>query len=542
LEIEAKYSIPDEQAFRRLLETSSLGGFRLGQTSLNELRDRYLDTSDRSVQAAGYAYRLRQTGDRYLVGLKGLGQATGAIHRRAEYEVDLAEPSPSQAWPPGAARELALQLVGNEPLVPLFEVEQSRYSRPVKQGERTVAELSLERVRIHKGDRTLVAFLELEAELSPDGSEEDLAQLCHEISQTWGLSPQPQSKFERGLAAWAGSEAVAPATAVELLDEPGVQADDAMSEAGRKTLRFHFQRMLYHEPGTRLGQDAEALHDMRVATRRMRAAFRVFGDYFEPKAVAPFRKGLKRTGRALGPVRDLDVFHAQVHAYLAALPESQRDGLNAFLAVVEEQREAARQRMVAYLDGRAYRRFKRRFAGFLVTAGLGSRPIAVDEGEPRPYRVRHVAPAAIYQRLAAVHAYDEWVSVPHPPLERLHALRIACKRLRYTLEFFKEVLGPEATRLIKEIVAVQDHLGALQDAVVATGILREFLARGTWSPNRSNQVRPHPDASILAPAVEAYLAARQAELERLVDTFPIVWQRLQGREFSRMMAQANAVL
>lgn len=69
------------------------------------------------------------------------------------------------------------------------------------------------------------------------------------------------------------------------LKDPGVLPDDPMSEAGRKVLRFHFGRMLEHEPGTRLGDDIEELHDMRVATRRMRSAFRVFTSYFDRDAL-----------------------------------------------------------------------------------------------------------------------------------------------------------------------------------------------------------------------------------------------------------------
>ncbi len=96
--------------------------------------------------------------------------------------------------------------------------------------------------------------------------------------------------------------------------------------------------------------------------------------------------------------------------------------------------------MLDYLDGKKYARFKERFGEFVETEGLGSLPLAQD-GEPHPYRVRHVAPVAIYERLAAVRAYDEWVTVPNPPVTRLHALRIVCKRLRYALEFFREVSG-----------------------------------------------------------------------------------------------------
>ena len=59
---------------------------------------------------------------------------------------------------------------------------------------------------------------------------------------------------------------------------PGVLASDNVAEAGRKVLRFHLARMIAREPGTREGSDPEELHGMRVATRRMRAAWRVFGD------------------------------------------------------------------------------------------------------------------------------------------------------------------------------------------------------------------------------------------------------------------------
>jgi CHAD domain-containing protein len=299
--------------------------------------------------------------------------------------------------------------------------------------------------------------------------------------------------------------------------------------------------MVYHELGTRLGEDIEALHDMRVATRRMRAAFRVFGDYYKPKVIAPHLKGLKRTGRALGRVRDLDVFRDKIQKHLTTLPESQQGSLDALLAELEVRRESARERMVAYLDGKKYARFKERFGEFVETEGLGSLPVELDGDDPWPYRVRHVAPVTIYQRLAAVRAYDEWVSIPDPPLERLHALRIACKMLRYTMEFFREALGPEAKAPIKEVVVMQDHLGDLQDAVVAGDILRSFQKWGTWGPGVT-QAPPNGAKTVVDPGVDAYLAFTQAKLRHLLDTFPEAWQRLKGAEFSRMVAEAVAVL
>jgi CHAD domain-containing protein len=313
-----------------------------------------------------------------------------------------------------------------------------------------------------------------------------------------------------------------------------------MSEAGRKIFFFHYQRMIHNEPGTRLGEDIEALHDMRVATRRLRAAFRVFGPYYKPKAIAAYRKGLKRTGRALGPVRDLDVFRAKTHAYLSTLPQSQQGDLDRFLAVLQAHRDSARERMNTYLDSAKYTRFQERFGQFAQTEGMGSRTALLKDGEPRPLRVRHVAPMVIYRQLAAVRAYDEWVSIPDPPPKRLHALRIACKRLRYTLEFFREVLGPDTGALIKSIVTIQDHLGNLQDAVVACTLLDGFLHRGTWGSDTS------PGAQVTAPVdvpgVQAYHDAKQRELEHLLGTFPEVWQPVHEREFSRMIAKTVADL
>jgi CHAD domain-containing protein len=650
LEIEAKFSIPDEQIFQQLLEIPSLAGFRLGQVSAAEIGDHYLDTAGRSILTAGYACRLRRAGDHYLATLKGLGGSSGAIHRRAEHEVELTEPLPPQDWPASDARDLVLQICDDDLLLPLFDIEQTRHKRLLHREDQPIAELSLDRVQVMEGDCKPGAYLELEVELLPEGSVQELEKVAAELQEGWGLVPDGRSKFERALAnfetrtdgdangqgrltsqeraiveelahereviarrarlllAWddglsrakmiersglsprrarywlgafarqrlrifpqrdlgrhagsairleqAGGVAQPPPSSVEvvaedefvavpaidLLDRPGIEPDDPMSEAGRKTFRFHYRRMIYHEPGTRQGEDIEALHDMRVATRRMRAAFRVFGDHFDPQAVAPYLKGLKRTGRSLGAVRDLDVFREKVEVYLASLPESQRSGLDGLLAVLEARRQAARERMIAYLDGAKYRRFTGTFGKFVETEGMGSLPVVLGAEEPRPYRVRHVAPMAIYERLAVVRAYDEWVSIPNPPLARLHALRIACKKLRYTVEFFAEVLGPDTKAVVKEVVAMQDHLGDLHDAVVASGILRDFLVWGTWGHEEAGQRQPDLETPVIAPGVAAYLAAKQSELQHLLATFPEAWQQLKGAEFSRMVASAVSVL
>jgi CHAD domain-containing protein len=572
LEVELKYSLCSEQAFQQLLDTLVLGDFRLEPVETLEVHDRYLDTKDQALLRAGYACRLRREtssllgehdgalrreGVRYLATVKGLGNASGAFHQRVEHEVALPEPLLPLDWPPGPARNLVLGLCGEKPLLPLFDATQERHCRSVYDQDRAVAMLSLDRVQFYADQKVRGSARELEAELLPAGRRQDLDHLAAELDGHEGLVPQPQSKFERGMALiqvrlpegedqrGRGATSAEPRSTQDLWppekpEKPFLDPDDPMSEAGRKTFRYHFQQMVYHEPGTRLGEDIEALHDMRVATRRMRAAFRVFGDFFEPRAVAPYLKGLKRTGRALGPVRDADVLQEKAWAYLDSLPESQRDELQSLFRAIDQHREAARERMLHYLDSKKYARFKERFGHFLEAEGMGSLPAGLIDSEPRPFRVRHVVPTAVYERLGGVLAYDEWTRVPDPPLERLHALRIACKQLRYTLEFFAGVLGPDAKAAIKQVVTVQDHLGALQDAVVASEILREFLATGSWGKGASSTSPPQVSAP--NPGVEAYLAARQAEMRHLVETFPGVWQQITGSDLRQLVASAVGVL
>jgi CHAD domain-containing protein len=316
-------------------------------------------------------------------------------------------------------------------------------------------------------------------------------------------------------------------------ESPGVQPYDSMAEAGRKVMLFHFAEMLRHEEATILGQDIEALHDMRVATRRMRAAFEVFGDAFEPAILKPHLKGLRVTGRALGRVRDLDVFMEKAQHYLDSLLEAERAGLDPLLQAWAEQRENARAEMIAHLNSENYRIFKQEFNLFLQTPGAGARKIDADR--PLPELVRDVAPALIYNRLGSVRAFDKILQ--NARIEQLHALRIEFKKLRYTVEYFREVLGEQAKAVIDDLKKLQDHLGDLNDAEVATLILREFL--DNWDVRQSERPldeRQNPEA------IFAYLTARHAERHRLIVSFREMWAYFNRDEFRRNLALAVSVL
>ncbi len=313
------------------------------------------------------------------------------------------------------------------------------------------------------------------------------------------------------------------------LNSPGVLADDPMSEAGRKVLRFHFERMLEHEAGTRLGEDIEALHDMRVATRRMRSAIRIFQPYFKRKRIKPFQKGLRRTGRALGRVRDFDVSLQKANAYIEQLSKDEQNALDPLLVIWREEHAELRAALQSRLDSKRYKEFVDQFNTFLSTKGDGAKKIKLSK--PNNYRVYQAAPILVYKRYSVLRGYDEIVD--KAKLETLHALRIDVKRFRYLLEFVQEVLGPTAKDVIQECVIVQDHLGELNDADVTCRILVDFLE--DW---RKKRRRDKTDIS----GVAEYLVWRQVELRKLTDTFPATWIRFLRSNIRRKLADAISEL
>ena len=314
---------------------------------------------------------------------------------------------------------------------------------------------------------------------------------------------------------------------------PGIKADDSMAEAGRKILRFHFARMVQHEKGTILGEDIEELHDMRVATRRMRSAFDIFVPFFKPKAIKKHLKGLRATGRALGKVRDQDVFMEKAWRYLDSLPETERSGLDPLLNAWAEKRATERDAMLAHLNSEGYQLFKQDFNKFVSVPGGGVDFNANKEDPPR--LVRQFVPVLIYTQFAAVRAYESIVA--NAAIEQLHALRTEFKKLRYTVENFREVLGEETKDVIEGIKSMQDHLGDLNDAHVACQILRQFIE--TWEDRQINlplQERKNPEP------VVAYLAAKHAERHQLIVTFPEAWAEFNRPEFRKKLAFSISVL
>jgi len=203
MEIEAKFRVPDQATFQRLLQVDRLAGFRLSTARLKRLHDQYLDTADGGFLRGGFACRLRSDGDGgRLLTLKSLMAPQGLMHVREELEVHL----PPEArldvgeWPDCDATALARRLSGGQLLGRLFDLGQERYQRlaAVGDGQPRLVELSIDVTRF--GASATSEQLGVEAELLPAGDRSDLQAIVDELQQAWGLTPEPISKFERGLA------------------------------------------------------------------------------------------------------------------------------------------------------------------------------------------------------------------------------------------------------------------------------------------------------------------------------------------------------
>jgi CHAD domain-containing protein/adenylate cyclase class IV len=535
-EIELKYLVRDDAVFRAWLEsdwTADLGDVTVSAATVAEVEDVYFDTPHRALERHGFGARLRRRGPKVTLTVKSAGRGAStpggrlpsrALRKRIELEAPASTHLDPDAWPESPAKELVEELRGAAKLRPLFTIRQRRHERRVSAPD-GVALFTLDEVEVHAGKAVLGTFTALEVE-SSDGRETLLERVAAVLEASGLVTPEPRSKEEiaAGLVAEVGA-GVRTFDPPKVPKSPGITPDDSLAEAGRKVLRMHLAKMLSVEAGTRSGEDIEDLHKMRVATRRMRAVWRVFDGAYKPRVQRRYVRELREVAAALGLVRDLDVMLENLGVYLATLPEDGRTAMEPMRADWERQREGHRQELVTMLDSRDYRDFVEDYLDFTETSGAGELPAALGT----PTLVRHTAAGRIwiaYERVRSHATTLAWADVP-----ALHALRIDCKRLRYTLESFREVLPAKADTLIAEVVALQDHLGLLNDADVAASRSRAWLT--------ANASRVSPEA--LA-AVRLYLDSREAEVARLRKRFTPLWRRVEGPSYRRTLALTLAQL
>jgi CHAD domain-containing protein len=560
-EVELKYTVRDVDAVRELLDRQLDPGITAGPWSTRDDEDAYVDTDRYALAKAGFGARLRRRGSRFTLSLKSRenvgphadGEDPGpagsaALHRRVEIEGPATRSLDPRDWPESPARERLVAIVGDAPLRIRFVVQQRRSVRKLRDEDGHAAEVSLDEVRVRSGGKEVGSFAALEVEAIGD-SRSLLDQMAADLESSGLVEPEPRSKeaiaaelVEAGGEAGQGGESAddpAGRATPDRVDElgppddglpkppksPGVRVDDTLGAAGRKVLRMHLMRMLASEPGTRGGETAEDLHKMRVATRRMRAAWRVFDGVYRPKLQKRYVRELRETATALGEVRDLDVQIEGLDEYLKSLSPAGAAAMEPLRDDWHRRRDAARERLLELLDSNSYAEFVADYREFVETPGKGE----LEPSPSAPILVRDTAGGRIWQAYERVRAHDTtlaWADVP-----ALHALRIDGKRLRYTLEFFREVLPRQSDELIARVTELQDHLGLLNDADVASHLTRAFLvSHASRLPAGSREAIGH------------YLDSREAEIARLRRLLPPIWRRITAIPFRRRLGTSISAL
>jgi CHAD domain-containing protein len=560
-EVELKYRVTDPATGERLLSADQLAGMQAtgGRARATQLEDRYVDTRDGAMAKAGYAVRLRQTGSDTIVTIKSLAasEGDGGAVQRDELEGPADRVAPPADWPASDARALVLEHAGDAPLVERVTIRQLRHRRILKAGASRV-ELSLDEVDVVSRGRIVRSFTELEAELVA-GDASLLGTLAQRLDGESGLARSEHSKLEAALAALDGtngdvaletrpsrpkpkappddagprsgrddgtrSDGGGDAPRLVVGKTPGVVADDHIAEAGRKVMRFHLARMLDREPGVRSAVDVEDVHKMRVATRRQRAAWRVFGEAYRRGRTKPYRNGLRDIARRLGAVRDLDVQLEALAAYREHVSGPDQRALEPLVSAWRQYRDDARLLLLRELDSPGYARFIDDYVDFVRTEGADAAAVSATQ----PHRVRDTAPSRIWAAYEQVRTYEpvlRWADVA-----TLHELRIAGKWLRYSLEFVEEALGDESRPLIEHVTALQDHLGLMNDANVAAAMARTFLVEHAGQSSEGESA-----------AIGRYLVDREREVTRLRRSVGSPWRAVAGLRFRRALGRVVAGL
>jgi len=531
------FPLPHGLPERRLLAAVAKAGFTAGEAALEEGSRLYLDTHDGSLFKGGL--RLARRIDDGRLQLFEEGQLIA--------EAEAAGVSALPEAGPLADRVLAAQ--GGAKLISVLVVETKEHAWELAgpAGERarlaiaTWSFRSPHRRGTAKGPRLLV----VEAE---DG--EPAFRLTAALSHLAGPMPGPPDPLVAGLAALGR-----PLPGAPVPPELKLLPSDDIIRAGRKVLARQAYKMWANTEGTLLDLDPEFLHDLRVATRRARFALRLLAPWFGDARCQALRGELRWIGGLLGTVRDLDVFVDRLEHDLARC-EADPAAVEKLLRLLHRRRDAARAELVPALESERTRAIVEGLrtlapdaaalaeatAGFEEGRSVHAAPgdaggvsdaeaadarasAVLDEAAAcaagRPVALppaSEVAPRLVARAARRVLRWEKRLEGA-PEAKDLHELRILFKGLRYTCEFFIELLTEDERKLIRALVELQDCLGEHQDAVVAQAELEKLTEQRVASRAGS--------AELLAlGGLVQVQRERRAEQRALFDE---LWAKTRGR-------------
>lgn len=267
--------------------------------------------------------------------------------------------------------------------------------------------------------------------------------------------------------------------------------------------------------------DVEDIHQMRVATRRLRTMAHLLETTpaFRRKRIQRLRKQLQPLADRLGGVRDLDILLEHLAEYEQTLEEtSETDEAHSSLRDdILQRREKALKRLRKTLR-------RPRTQRMLDDPGNIAKRLVANNQNAQQMLVRYVAGSALWSRYEAILRFEAEVDGA-TEASQLHPLRIACKQLRYALELFSDVNDPCAQSLLATLKDVQTHLGDLQDSVFAIAFLDQLR-------------NDHPDDALM----DGFRAAQEAQQTSLLQHFTPLWERISGAPYRHDLATLIAAL
>ena len=414
----------------------------------------YYDTAELDLARWGITLRHRSGEDGPPWTLKLPEGHGGQTLRRRELTFD----GPPGAVP-AAARDLIGSYVRSRPLTRVARLVTSRSPIELRDATgRRLAEIVDDRVTASEGPRPS-EFREVEVEVYAHGRLGDrLLRAAVDRLVTAGCRADPPvPKLVRAL----GSQALEPP---ELVVQP-VGRKASLGQLVGHALARSVTQMLDHDPGVRLGEDPEDVHQFRVAIRQLRSDLRTFRPLLEPAPLQELRDELRWLGTTVGAVRDSDVLAERLRTQARTLPEADAAGVQIILALLASQADSERTAMLSALRSPRY------------LALLDALIKAANDPPVRPKRAKQAKRRA--SRVAADFVHRPWKRLidavaslgDDPPDTALHNVRILAKRCRYAAEAVAPVID-QAARFAAALAELQTVLGEHQDAVVAEAWLR----------------------------------------------------------------------
>jgi triphosphatase len=464
-ETELKFVGPEDAVARLRASPALLAFSKVEHARTRALKATYFDTDDLALRKAGYVLRVRDEGGRFVQTVKTVNGASVATRTEIKSIVRKRRPNIKTIDDDGVRAAVA-EILRRRKLKPVFESETRRTTMRVMGDAGAEIEVAFDDGAIMCGEAKLpIHEVELELLRGAPAALVDCARILMTGSE---LVLSLQSKSERGYIALqgAGLKPVA-AERVHLPARP--TADEAFGTIVSHCLRH----MTGNWAAVVEARDAEGVHQMRVALRRLRSALALFAAPFRP-ALAPLEEEVRWVAGVLGRARDLDVLLEEVF-----MPAAEAHGddprLGALADLARERQAMAWDELLSALGSERFRRLV-----FETSAATMTRPwtqAASGGGEA-------LVPAADFarERLAARYVRVRKIGRRIGKLNETerHALRIKLKKLRYAVDFFASLWPKRRTEAFRERLSdLQDVLGQMNDAAVARALVGDILAART---------------------------------------------------------------